>query len=89
MVRHTFVLENKDAKMVEIEIILKDKRQGDVEFVASVVGCSEDTIHRMLRNPELEGSRNPNTDLGKKIVKAFRLVFQHRELIRRKFHTAA
>lgn len=50
-------------------------RKGDIATVAAIVGCSYDLVWRMLNYPEGDKNyRNPDSELGKKILNAFKLI---------------
>lgn len=72
-----------------ISIINQKRRRGDITFVASIVGCDEETVKQMLADPASPKHRNADTKTGKLVVEAFELLFEQRGAFRQKFHGRA
>lgn len=70
----------------EIHQIRKDLRRGDIATAAAICGCSDVTVKRMLLPETDDLRRNPETDLGKRVIEALTMIQNTRAHLRRKFH---
>lgn len=72
--------------MSKISYITQNIRKGDISLVATIVGCDEGTVKRMLLEDEHPLKRSHKTELGKKVIAALEEVINHRFLLKKKYH---
>lgn len=82
-----FVKINGDEDMkYKIDQIKGMLRRGDITTVASIVGCSDNTIRRMINYPPGHPlHRNIDTKTGEEVMQAFQTVLRNREALRNMF----
>lgn len=70
---------------MEISEIKTKLRRGDITTVASIVGCDEGLIKKMLLPVGHPNHRNANTRKGRQVKEAFQIIFNTRDHLRRKY----
>jgi hypothetical protein len=65
------------------ELLKVERRHGDIEFVAAIVGCSPRTIKSFLASDGVRSRRNIESPTGRRVVSAFKTLLEQRSELKK------
>lgn len=76
-------------KTIQIDGNNYELRRGDIITVSAIVGCSMETVKRMLLPKDSPRYRSIDTETGKKVMEALRIIIETRQSLKLKYSQVA